>query len=229
MDTKTVVLASNNKGKIAELAAHLQEFGLNVVGLEAFPEIPEVEETGVTFEENALLKACTIARLTGLVAVADDSGLEVDALGGAPGVYSARYAAGDDSILPNKPKAGPEAEPRAGKDERNNAKLLIALAGLPQEQRTARFRCTMAVAKPVALLEGNANEYATEHMTTTGAWEGTIATAPKGENGFGYDPLFVDSISGRHAAELTKAEKHERSHRGKALAAMLQAWGDFIK
>ncbi|MFI3271588.1 MAG: RdgB/HAM1 family non-canonical purine NTP pyrophosphatase [Pseudomonadota bacterium] len=224
MDTKTVVLASNNKGKIAELATHLQEFGLNVVGLEAFPEIPEVEETGVTFEENALLKACTIARLTGLVAVADDSGLEVDALNGAPGVYSARYAAGDDSILPNKPEAG--------KDERNNAKLLIALEGLPQEQRTARFRCTMAVAKPVALLEGSnehIKEYATEHMTTTGAWEGTIATAPQGENGFGYDPLFVDSISGRHAAELTKAEKHERSHRGKALAAMLASWNDFIK
>lgn len=221
MDTKTVVLATNNKGKIAELGAHLEAFGLNVVGLEAFPEIPEVEETGVTFEENALLKACTIARLTGLVAVADDSGLEVDALGGAPGVYSARYAAGDATILPNKPEAG--------KDERNNAKLVIALEGLPKEQRTARFRCTMAVAKPVGLLEGHADQYAVEHMVTTGAWEGFIATAPQGENGFGYDPLFVDSISGRHAAELTKAEKHERSHRGKALAAMLAAWSGFIK
>lgn len=223
MDTKTVVLATNNQGKIAELAAHLEAFGLKVVGLEAFPEIPDVEETGVTFEENALLKACTIASLTGLVAVADDSGLEVDVLQGAPGVYSARYAAGDASILPDKPEAG--------RDERNNAKLLIALEGLPKEQRTARFRCTMAVAKPVGIIDDSAAKpiYKTEHMTTTGAWEGSIANAPHGENGFGYDPLFIDSISGRHAAELTKAEKHERSHRGKALAAMLQVWPNFIK
>lgn len=225
MDTKTVVLATNNQGKIAELAAHLEAFGLNVVGLEAFPEIPEVEETGITFEENALLKACTIASLTGLVAVADDSGLEVDALQGAPGVYSARYAADDPSILPNTPEAG--------RDERNNAKLLIALEGLPKEQRSARFRCTMAVAKPVSVIKNDTDAtkptYKTEYMTTTGAWEGYIANSPQGENGFGYDPLFVDSISGRHAAELSKTEKHERSHRGKALAAMLQAWGDFLQ
>ncbi len=209
MDNRTIILATTNKGKIGELAAHLQNFGLTVVGLDAFPEIPEVEETGVTFEENALLKASTIAKATGMVAVADDSGLEVDALDGAPGVYSARYAADDTSILPD--------QPQATRDQRNNAKLLIALQNVAQEKRTARFRCTMAVCKPSG-----------EHMIHSGAWEGFIGTSAQGENGFGYDPLFVDAITGIHAAELSKEAKHARSHRGKALAATLAAWEDFF-
>jgi len=193
-----IVLATRNKGKIAELSAMLQGFGLTVRGLDDFPEIGEIEETGTTFEANALLKAQAVAEATGLVAVADDSGLEVDALDGAPGVYSARYA-------------GEHAN-----DAKNNQKLLAALAEVPDEARTARFRCVMLAYAPNG-----------EQLVRSGAWEGAIARAPKGENGFGYDPLFVDSISGRHSAELSREEKNARSHRGKALRALLDDWAGF--
>ncbi|MGE4299441.1 MAG: XTP/dITP diphosphatase [Desulfovibrionaceae bacterium] len=193
-----IVLATRNKGKIAELSAMLSGFGLTVLGLDAFPQVGEIEETGATFADNALLKARAVCRLTGLTAVADDSGLEVDALDGAPGVYSARYA-------------GPDAT-----DAANNAKLLHALAGTPDPARTARFRCVMAVCAP-----GGAT------LTTDGAWEGTIARAPKGQGGFGYDPVFVDAASGSHAAELSREEKNSRSHRGHALRRLLEAWPAF--
>ena len=129
--SNTVVLATRNQGKVRELEEPLRAFGLRVVGLHPFPDLPEVEETGATFEENALLKASTVARLTGLTAIADDSGLEVDALNGAPGVHSARYS--DD--MPNLP-AGT-------KDERNNLKLLAALSSVPLGQRSARFRAVI--------------------------------------------------------------------------------------
>lgn len=204
MKQQVIVLATRNRGKIAELSAMLADTGLTVRGLDDFPQVGEIEETGTTFEENALLKARAVAQATGLVAVADDSGLSVDALNGAPGVYSARYS--DDS--PHLP-----GETR---DQRNNAKLLGALAGVPHEKRTARFMCVMAAAAP----NGHT-------ATARGSWEGHIATAARGSNGFGYDPLFIDSDSGLHSAELPPEQKNARSHRGKALAALMRIWPEF--
>lgn len=200
----TVVLATRNQGKVRELEEPLRVFGLRVVGLHAFPELPEVEETGTTFEENALLKATTVARLTGLTAIADDSGLEVDALDGAPGVHSARYS--DD--MPDLPGGT--------KDMRNNLKLLAALSSVPLGKRSARFRSVIAVCTP----EGKT-------LVTSGQWEGRIGYAPRGKNGFGYDPLFFDPETGRTAAELTPEEKMARSHRGKALRELLRLWPAF--
>ena len=132
----TIVLATRNQGKVRELAEPLRAFGLRVVGLDAFPDLPEVEETGTTFEENALLKAREVSKRTGLVAIADDSGLEVDALNGAPGVYSARYS----EDMPDLPGAT--------KDERNTMKLLAALSSVRLWNRSARFRSVVAVCTP---------------------------------------------------------------------------------
>ena len=202
--TDTVILATRNQGKVKELEEPLRAFGIRIVGLDAFPELPEVEETGTTFEENARLKAETVARLTGLVAIADDSGLEVDALGGAPGVYSARYSDDRPDI------AG------ASRDAKNITKLLEALVNVPEAVRTARFRSVIIACTP----EG-------QSLVTAGAWEGIIATAPQGTNGFGYDPVFYDPESGRTAAELTREEKTARSHRGQAMRALLEQWEDF--
>lgn len=204
MKGQTIVLATRNAGKIAELADALRAYGLTVLGLDAFPQVGEIEETGTTFEENALIKARAVAEATGHVAVADDSGLEVDALGKRPGVYSARYS--DDT----------PGLPGDTRDARNNAKLLRELADVPGPQRTARFRCVMAACTP----EGR-------HVFAEGAWEGSIAPAPTGDNGFGYDPLFVDPETGRHSAQLTREEKNARSHRGKALRRLLALWPDF--
>lgn len=201
----SIVLATRNTGKIAELSAMLQSYGLEVNGLEAFPELGDVEETGSTFSENARLKAVAIAKATGLVAVADDSGLEVDALGKAPGVYSARYADND-----------PELGAIPDRDQRNNAKLLRELSEVPEENRTARFRCVMVACAPGGSI-----------LEAEGAWEGRIALQPTGENGFGYDPLFYDQGLGMTAAQLNKEQKNERSHRGKALRKLLKSWPDF--
>ncbi len=195
---RAVVLATRNRGKIAELSKLLEGFSLEVSGLDAFPSVGEVPETGDTFAANALEKARTVAGLTGLVAVADDSGLEVDALGGAPGVYSARYA-GD--------KAG---------DAANNAKLLDALRDVPAGRRAARFRCVMAAAAPNG-----------QTLLAEGKWEGEVALALTGEGGFGYDPLFFDPRLGRTAAQLTREEKNAVSHRGQAMRALLAAWPEF--
>ena len=162
-------------------------------------DFPEIEETGTTFEQNALLKAHAVADTLGLPALADDSGLEVDALNGAPGVYSARYGL-DIPALPGE-----------NDDARNNRKLLAALAGVPHP-RTGRFRCCMALARP-----------GRPDLTVHGVWEGHIADAPSGGNGFGYDPLFFDPELGRISAELTREEKNARSHRGKALRLLLGA------
>lgn len=200
----TVILATRNPGKIRELAEPLQAFGLNVLGLDAFPDAPEVEETGLTFEENALLKARTIAELTGLVAIADDSGLEVEALDGVPGVHSARYS--DD--MPDLPGET--------KDERNIMKLLAALSSVPLSQREARFCTVMAACTPQGA-----------SLVAQGQWEGRILYAPRGKNGFGYDPVFFDPEVGRTAAELSREEKMARSHRGKALAELLRLWPKF--
>lgn len=204
MNKNTIVLATRNAGKVAELAGPLGDLGIQVVGLDAFPDVPDVEETGTTFEENALLKAHAVAAATGLVAVADDSGLEVDALQGAPGIYSARFA--DD--MPDLP-----AESR---DERNCLKLLAVLSKVGLEHRGARFRCVMAATSPCG-----------QSITAPGAWEGRILSQPRGQNGFGYDPLFFDPELGCSAAELSREQKMRHSHRSKALAQLVTLWPTF--
>ena len=198
----SIVLATRNQGKVAELSALLAPFKVTVLGLAHFPHIGEIEETGTTFKENALLKASVVSRETGLIAVADDSGLSVDALGGAPGVYSARYSE--------------TAECRAT-DERNVHKLLAALADVPLAKRTGHFHCCMAAVHP----DG-------ESITADGVWEGMIAFAPAGNGGFGYDPIFFDPQAQTTAAAMDPKEKNQRSHRGKAVAALLLKWPDFV-
>jgi XTP/dITP diphosphohydrolase len=194
-----LVLATRNQGKIAELSLLAAPLGLTIRGL---PDgCPEVEETGATFAENALLKARSAAAFTAQVAIADDSGLEVDALDKAPGVRSARYSEGPD---------GPAT------DARNREKLLAALQGVPHPRRAARFRCALAACAPNG-----------SHLLVEGAWEGYIAAEPSGSNGFGYDPVFFDPDLGRTAASLTREEKNRRSHRARALAALLREWPSF--
>jgi len=197
----SIVLATRNQGKVRELAALLAPFKLTVLGLEAFPHIRDIEETGVTFAENALVKASAVSLGTGLVAVADDSGLAVDFLGGVPGVYSARY-----SETPECPAT----------DEGNVRKLLAALAGVPQAERTARFHCCMAACAPGG-----------ESIIAEGVWEGLIALAPSGTGGFGYDPVFFDPEKGKTAAAMRPEEKNSRSHRARAVAALLLKWPAF--
>lgn len=194
-----VVLATRNAGKIKELHALLSGLGVTVVGLADFPDIGEIPETGTTFLENARLKARAVCRATGLVSLADDSGLCVDALSGAPGVHSARFA-GENAT-----------------DAANNAKLLAALAHVPEKDRGCRFVSVVVAAAP----DGR-------ELVAEGTWEGRVATAPSGAGGFGYDPLFFDPAAGRTAAGLTAAEKNARSHRGQALAALLAGWADFV-
>lgn len=201
--TRTIVLASRNPGKIKELALLLQPFKVTVKGLDAFPEIGEIEETGTTFAENALLKASTVSALTGLVAVADDSGLVVDALGGEPGVYSARY-----SEEPGKPAT----------DARNTEKVLAKMQNVPGEKRTVRFISAMAAAAPDK-----------RHIIAEGSWEGILAQAPSGANGFGYDPVFYDPELAMTAAQMEPEQKNARSHRAKACRKLLELWPEFWK
>ncbi len=188
-----IVLATRNPGKVAELARLLAGTGITVVSLAEFPAAPEVEETGATFAANALLKAQAAAVHTGLVALADDSGLEVDALAGRPGVYSARFA-------------GPHAS-----DEDNNQKLISLLTAVPIARRTARFRSAVAIVTPDGRSE-----------VTDGACKGSILHGPRGTDGFGYDPLFLVPELGKTFAELTMEEKNRISHRGRALRRALQ-------
>jgi len=207
MTAQRVVLATGNAGKLREFAALLAPAGFVFEPQSAFGIEPP-EETGDTFLANALLKARYAARLSGLPAMADDSGLEVDALGGAPGVRSARYAedgAGDASAT----------MPR---DEANWRKLLAALAGVPDAARRARFRCCIVLVR-------DADDPAP--VVGEGAWEGRILDAPRGDGGFGYDPVFapVDpAFGGRSVAELDAADKNLHSHRAAALRALLTAW-----
>lgn len=186
-----VVLASGNAGKAREFQALLgPEWRLRPQS--EFGVVP-VAETGATFLANALLKARHAARATGLPALADDSGLEVDALDGEPGVWSARYA-------------GPGAD-----DAANNGKLLANLRGVPDAARTARFRCILV------WVEGPDDE---SPLVAEGIWEGRILDAPRGQHGFGYDPLFLDPGTGLAAAELDGEAKNARSHRGRALVRL---------
>lgn len=186
-----VVLATKNAGKAAEIGRMLEGSGVEIVSLEGFPGVLLPPETGATMRENALLKARAVHEATGLPALADDSGLEVDSLGGAPGVFSARYSG------------------EGATDERNWRKLLAALEGVPPEMRTARFRCALA------LVGFDEQEHVFE-----GVFEGAISDAPRGTNGFGYDPVFIASGTGRTAAELAPDEKNRISHRARALDAL---------
>ncbi len=199
---RPLILATRNAGKVRELAGPLARVGFAVRGVP--PEMPDVGESGATFEENALLKARATAAWTGLPALADDSGLEVDALGGEPGVHSARYA-DDEAPAPDSKSDA------AGRDARNTRKLLARMEG--RRARSARFRCCMALVFP----DGRPD------IVVNGAWEGLIAEDPRGDGGFGYDPVFCDPASGRTAAELSPEEKMARSHRGAALRHLLEA------
>lgn len=197
---KTLLIATSNAGKVTELAALLAELDCRVIGFADLPEAPpSIEETGETFADNAWLKAEHYHRLTGLPALADDSGLEVDALDGRPGVYSARY--GGDGL-----SSAEQIE-----------LLLKEMEGIPGDLRQARFVCSIALA-------GDGLKQMFE-----GQCEGFIARAPKGENGFGYDPIFIDAELGRTFAELTRDEKATRSHRGKALLQARQFLGKWLK
>lgn len=203
--SNTILLATRNPGKVKELTKMLAPFRLKVVGLDKFPDLEEVEESGQSFEENALIKARYAAKRSGLVAVADDSGIMVDALDGAPGVHSARFSLEDD----------PDA-PKDLIDERNNQKLLTLLADVPRERRNARFCSVIAAVAPSG-----------QSLTTLGLWEGFITTAPKGEFGFGYDPLFLDPDLGQTAAQMSPHEKNRRSHRARAMLALSELWPGF--
>jgi len=191
-----VVLASSNAGKLRELAALLAPLDWQLLPQSALGIHP-AEETGTTFLENALLKARHAARAAGLPALADDSGIEVDALGGRPGVRSARYAG------------------EGASDEQNLQRLLAELAGVAEAQRTARYRCVI-----VYLAAADA-----EPLIAAGCWEGRILDAPRGQGGFGYDPIFLPAGSAASAAELSPEAKAAHSHRGQALRALCDALG----
>lgn len=199
-----LVLASGNAGKLAELRALLADTGIEVVA-QGELGIGDIEETGLSFVENALLKARHAARESGLPALADDSGLCVDALGGAPGLYSARYADAQDDAGAGIPSSRP------ARNAANVRKLLAALDGVPDARRDARFCCVLA------LLRHPADP---QPLIAEGLWQGRILHAPRGEGGFGYDPVFLDPASGLSAAELAPADKHRVSHRGRALVAL---------
>jgi XTP/dITP diphosphohydrolase len=192
--SKTIVLASNNAGKVREFNALLAGLDLEVVPQSQFG-VAEVEETGLTFIENAILKARNAAQHAQRPAIADDSGLEVDALDGAPGIYSARYA-------------GPGAS-----DAANLEKVLGMLNGVPEAKRTARFQCVLVYLRhaldPTPLI-------------VQGTWEGRILDAPRGRSGFGYDPVFFVPTHGCSAAELLPETKNSLSHRGQALRRLLE-------
>ena len=188
-----IVLASNNKGKVREFGEMLSKLDIQVLPQAEF-DIEDADETGLTFVENAIIKARHASGIAGLPAIADDSGLEVDALNGAPGIYSARYSG------------------EGATDEKNLLKLLGALIDVPEEKRTARFQCLLVymrhAADPTPLI-------------CQGTWEGRITFEPRGENGFGYDPVFYVPEYDCTSAQLLPEQKHKLSHRGIALAKLV--------
>lgn len=196
MPSQPIVLASHNSGKLQEIEYLLRDLKIEMISQSRF-NVPEVAETGLSFIENALIKARHAARYTGLAAIADDSGLEVDALGGRPGIYSARYAA-----------------PHAS-DQENLEKLLADLKEIPEKQRHARYQCLIVYMRhwqdPTPVI-------------CQGTWEGYIISAPQGSGGFGYDPIFYLPSHHCTAAELTAEEKNSLSHRGQALKVLLTAF-----
>jgi XTP/dITP diphosphohydrolase len=187
-------LASSNAGKIKELQDMLADLGVVIVPQQSL-SIPDIEETGLCFVENAILKARNASLLSGKPAIADDSGLEVDLLDGQPGIYSARFA-GEDAT-----------------DSSNNQKLLDLLGDSPLEKRSARYQCIIVYMR-------HAND--PTPIICQGSWEGHIAFEPRGSEGFGYDPLFYLADHDCHAAEMNKVEKNRLSHRGKATAQLVQ-------
>ena len=192
----TILIATRNEGKTKEFRQMFAKLGLTVENLSQYPDLPEIEETGLTFEENARLKAETISQLTGKMVLADDSGLKVDVLGGLPGVWSARFS-------------GPDAT-----DQSNNAKLLHELAMvLDPKARSAQFHTTLVVAAPQR-----------DSLVVEADWSGYIGTEAKGEAGFGYDPLFLVGETGRTAAELSAEEKNAISHRGQAVKKLMEVF-----
>ncbi|MGI9878334.1 XTP/dITP diphosphatase [Vibrio chagasii] len=190
-----IVLATGNQGKVREMADILSEFDFDVVAQSEF-NVSEVAETGTTFIENAIIKARHAAKETGLPVIADDSGLEVDYLNGAPGIYSARYSG------------------EGATDKQNIEKLLDAMQGVETEKRTARFHCVLVLMR---------HENDPTPLVCHGKWEGQILTEEHGENGFGYDPVFFVPEDNCASAELDPSRKKQLSHRGKALASLFKA------
>ena len=191
-----VLIASKNQGKIREFKQMLADWPVSFAGLDEWPDIEEPEETGDTFLENASLKAAYYAKETGMISLADDSGLAVDPLNGAPGVLSARYSGNH------------------GDDAANNQLVLSQLANVPDERRTGRFLCALAVALPDGKIVA----------TTEGSCEGLILREEKGAGGFGYDPLFWSPVLKKTLSEATSDEKNSVSHRGNALRALAKKW-----
>lgn len=195
--SKTVVLASSNPGKLREINQILTSLALTVVPQSDY-NVPDADETGLTFVENALLKARNATRHSGLPAIADDSGIEVDYLNGAPGIYSARYAG------------------KNANDAQNLEKLLANLKGIPDPERTARFQCLMVYLR---------HEFDPTPVICQGTWEGKILLEPRGKNGFGYDPVFFVPTHNCSSAELPAEEKNKLSHRGQALRKLVKELG----
>ena len=195
-----ILLATANKGKVIELEELLAGLEITVLSLSDFPDFPEVEENGQTFAENAFIKARAVAKMSKIISMADDSGLEVDALGGAPGVFSARYA----------------GEPKS--DERNIDRLLTELINVTEPKRTARFRCCLAIVSPDGL-----------ERLTEGSIEGKILKARRGTGGFGYDPVFYLPELDKTMAELNLAEKNSLSHRAHAFRQAIPILKELVK
>ncbi|MBN1165293.1 MAG: RdgB/HAM1 family non-canonical purine NTP pyrophosphatase [Candidatus Krumholzibacteriota bacterium] len=189
-----IVLATRNRGKIREIRKIISDIDVELLGLDEFPPFPQPEENGATFLENALLKAKAAHRVTGLPTLSDDSGLEVEALGGGPGVFSARY--GGSSLS----------------DGDRYRKLLEELEGVPEEKRGARFRCVMVIYPRPGKKTGA--------LITEGILEGRISIKPAGRSGFGYDPVFLVPEAGKTAAQMSLEEKNRISHRYRALVEM---------
>ena len=198
--SQRIVLASGNQGKLKEFSQILAPLNLEIVS-QGTLGVVDAEETGLSFVENAIIKARNACAATGLPAIADDSGLEVDALSGAPGIYSARFA-------------GPRAS-----DQQNIEKLLSELGELESNQRTARFRCVLVCMR---------HQRDPTPLIAIGTWEGRILTTPEGENGFGYDPLFWSPEYDCAAAQLTPEQKKAVSHRGKAVAQLTEQLRIFL-
>ena len=194
-----IVLATRNEGKVREFLNLLSDLDLNIISMNNFPHIGEIDESGASFEENALLKAREVSSMTGQIAIADDSGLEVDALGGRPGIYSARYAG------------------EGASDKENYLKLLDEMKDVPGEARGASFVCTIAVSAPSG-----------ESITAVGRCKGVISSKPEGEDGFGYDPIFSLPGLGCSMASISKETKNKISHRAMAVRELINILPEFI-
>ena len=195
-----IILATGNKNKLREFREMLESDDVSIIPQNEFENCPKVIEDGQTFEENALIKARAIAHHTGRITIADDSGLEVDYLNGAPGIYSARFA-------------GEEAD-----DDKNNQKLLKELGGVPKENRGAQFSCVVAVVSPSGV-----------ERTVKGEYRGCIIEGYRGQAGFGYDPIFLDKVSGLTYSEMSAQQKNSISHRARAIIELKKVLPEFLK